>query len=679
MRHITYSDEPGYPIAIMIKSAAFNASELESTYTEFLEGNGIARKELVIGSLPYNAAGKAPVKFIKEQLQTLMVELYDAGVNYIYCADAAYFKVLAGQRKAEPHLGYVFDCKLAGFEHMKVMLGVNHKSLLYNPINEPKLQLSLDCLLNVYNGTHSLLGANIITYAVYPETHTEIQAFLDSLHQYPELTCDTETFSLKHYEAGLGTITFCWDNHEGGAFACDYATKPNPCKGAYGEYLVNPAVRKMIKQFLTTYTGKLTYHNATFDVKILIAALWMDHLGDTAGLLAGLEVLTRTCDDTKLISYVSLNSTGGNELSLKDLAHSYAGNWAQEDIKDIRAIPLNQLLKYNLVDGLCTWFVKNTYGPVMVSEGQEDIYNNFMLPSIKPIIQMELTGMPLDADEVKEAKRQLEVIVRHHQGIIIQDPIVIAFNKKVQIKAQTVANAKLKVKQHPLSAFAHLKFNPASNPQLQGLLYEEMKLPKIEYTATKQPATGGDVLIKLLNHTTSPSQNELLESIVALAKANKILTTFIPVFEAAVSKGGDTVWIFGNFNLGGTVSGRLSSSKPNLQTIPSGSTYGKLVKRCFQAPKGWLFGGADFTSLEDYISALTTRDPNKLKVYLDGYDGHCLRAYSYFSDLMPDIYQAEDTEECFKLIAGNETFYVKTGDVLSLPDGTKVLAENYQT
>jgi hypothetical protein len=44
---------------------------------------------------------------------------------------------------------------------------------------------------------------------------------------------------------------------------------------------------------------------------------------------------------------------------------------------------------------------------------------------------------------------------------------------------------------------------------------------------------------------------------------------------------------------------------------------------------------------------------------------------------MPDIYQAEDTEECFKLVAGSETFYVKTGDVLSLPDGTKVLAEEY--
>ena len=42
-------------------------------------------------------------------------------------------------------------------------------------------------------------------------------------------------------------------------------------------------------------------------------------------------------------------------------------------------------------------------------------------------------------------------------------------------------------------------------------------------------------------------------------------------------------------------------------------------------------------ALEDKINTLLTRDPNKEKVYKDGYDGHCLRAYSYFGDQMPDI------------------------------------------
>lgn len=69
-----------------------------------------------------------------------------------------------------------------------------------------------------------------------------------------------------------------------------------------------------------------------------------------------------------------------------------------------------------------------------------------------------------------------------------------------------------------------------------------------------------------------------------------------------------------------------------MQNIPANSTYAKLIKMCFMAAMGWLFVGADFASLEDRINALLTKDPNKLKVYTDGFDGHALRASYYFQD-----------------------------------------------
>jgi DNA polymerase-1 len=144
-----------------------------------------------------------------------------------------------------------------------------------------------------------------------------------------------------------------------------------------------------------------------------------------------------------------------------------------------------------------------------------------------------------------------------------------------------------------------------------------MGLPVIDLTDTKQPATGAETIEKLINHTNEPSYKALLSALIEYGKVTKILSTFIPAFEGAVGKDdSDTVWLHGSFNLGGTVSGRLSSSDPNLQNIPAGSKYGKLIKSCFCAPVGWLFCGADFNSLEDYISALTTKDPNKLKVYM---------------------------------------------------------------
>jgi DNA polymerase-1 len=131
---------------------------------------------------------------------------------------------------------------------------------------------------------------------------------------------------------------------------------------------------------------------------------------------------------------------------------------------------------------------------------------------------------------------------------------------------------------------------------------------------------------------------KILKDLIELNKVSKILDSFIPNFLYKTIPKEDKVYLHGNYNLGGTLSGRFSSSKPNMQQIPStGSVYAKPIKKCFQAPSGYLLVSADSASLEDRISALTTKDPNKLRVYTDGYDGHCLRAYFYWKDKMPDI------------------------------------------
>lgn len=85
------------------------------------------------------------------------------------------------------------------------------------------------------------------------------------------------------------------------------------------------------------------------------------------------------------------------------------------------------------------------------------------------------------------------------------------------------------------------------------------------------------------------------------------------------------------------------------ELIQLASKYGiqEQVSECFDYEEGWIFCGLDFASLEDRISALTTKDPQKLKVYTDGYDGHSLRAYAYFGEQMPDI---EDTVESINSI-----------------------------
>ena len=91
---------------------------------------------------------------------------------------------------------------------------------------------------------------------------------------------------------------------------------------------------------------------------------------------------------------------------------------------------------------------------------------------------------------------------------------------------------------------------------------------------------------------------------------------------------------------------------------------GKLIKSCFVAPPGWLFTGLDFASLEDRISALTTKDPAKLAVYLFGFDGHCLRAHSYFSENMPDIERAPEGAKCYKALVGEREIYFHEFEII---------------
>ena len=90
-----------------------------------------------------------------------------------------------------------------------------------------------------------------------------------------------------------------------------------------------------------------------------------------------------------------------------------------------------------------------------------------------------------------------------------------------------------------------------------------------------------------------------------------------------------------------------------------------------QAIDGWVFLGADFSSLEDRINTLLTKDINKVKVYTGGYDGHCLRAFSYFPEHMPDIVQEYETasteEERVKVINSIKRRYPDERQVSKAP------------
>lgn len=633
MNHYRFDNSDG-PKEICILTTAINVGEINKHY---IEPYGLNKSSVIALSL-YIPTGKkkASVKEMKEYIFPELVEvLIDQGVKYILCTDAEYFKILSGQAKADANLGYVLPC---AWGPQKIIYVPNHRAIFYNP---EKVKAAIDqgmcALLSDRRGLYIEPGKDLLNVAHYPLTYTKISEVLaDLLKRDCPLTCDIEAFSLKHHTAGIATIAFAWNKFEGVAFPVDYMPIGNVTEAPFGHKIINNAVRDLLIDFFLRMKHKVIYHNIAYDAYVLIYQLFMDSIIDTKGLLYGIDVMLSNWEDTKLISYLATNSCAGNKLGLKDQAQEFAGNYAEEDIKDVLRIPLMELLRYNLTDAASTWFVYEKHYQTMVDDQQLDIYETLFKPAITDIIQMQLTGMPLNMQRVKEIKAEMQTDFDNAAVGISSSSLVQAFTYDLNEKWVADKNASYKKKRVTL-VDAKEVFNPNSGPQLQQLLFNTLGLPVLSLTDSKLPSTDGDTLKALRNHTTDPKTLDLLEALINHKAVDKILNTFIPAMENAAIGPDGWHYLFGNFNLGGTVSCRLSSSDPNLQNLPATSKYGKLIKSAFQSPPGWLFVGLDFASLEDRISALTTKDPNKIKVYTDGYDGHSLRAFTYYREQMPDI------------------------------------------
>lgn len=634
MNHILFSNKLNstYNIAILIKESSFNKEKIENTYIKPTLST-CAVEDYIAFDLEY-LNGKAPVKLIKKCLGHLLKVLDSLKVSTILCCDSNYFKVLTNQRKADVHYGSILPCAIKGYEHFNVILSLNYSSLFYNPAQQSKIDLSLSTLLSSISNTFMPLGTGIIHSEAYPDSLLSIATQLARLHSFDTLTVDIEAFSLEFHNSGIATIAFAWDKHNGIAFCVDYLDS---------KQIDNKPVKELLAKFFKEYKGKCIYHNATFDITVLVYELYMQSLSDYSGMLEGIKILTKNIEDTKIITYLATNTCAGNKLDLKSLSHEYLGNYAQEDINDIRLIPKESLLRYNLMDCLGTYYIYDKYLPLMIQDKQDIVYSEVMKPSINIVLQMQLNGMCLDTDKVAKARNELELIRTNTTNTISSSNIIKEFTIHLTKLAyeedylSRVSKAKHpdKIKYKDFNTFKEIPFNPNSGKQLQELLFNFIGLKSNDKTSTGQDATGGKVIEKLVNKLSKDDTDiiTLLNALVDLGKVTKILDTFIKAFEEKTIKKDDGYWyLHGNFNISAVKSGRMSSSNINYQQIPSNSTYAKLIKECFVAPKDSLMVGADFNSMESVVNALITRDTNKLRPLIENIDSHSFNSYSYWKD-----------------------------------------------
>lgn len=140
---------------------------------------------------------------------------------------------------------------------------------------------------------------------------------------------------------------------------------------------------------------------------------------------------------------------------------------------------------------------------------------------------------------------------------------------------------------------------------------------------------------------------EIVDCLVSFSESAIIQRNFIKNFyKFSLADRDEGHTLYGNLKLFGAKSFRLTSNTPNLLNMPStGTIYAKAIKECFITKPNHILYTVDLSALEDRVIANLSGDENKLSLFLDGLDGHCLNSYYYFKEEIESILPRDEKED----------------------------------
>ena len=168
---------------------------------------------------------------------------------------------------------------------------------------------------------------------------------------------------------------------------------------------------------------------------------------------------------------------------------------------------------------------------------------------------------------------------------------------------------------------AETTFNINSTLQLREVLFGTLGLPILKKTPGGVPSTNASVLAKL------EDAHPIVAKLLRYREIEKLRSGYIDSFLPLVEPSGR---IHAHFNQTGAATGRLSSDRPNLQTIPVRSETGRTLRRAFVASDGCEFIVADYSQIELRILAHLSKDPGLLGAFKAGEDIHTATAARVF-------------------------------------------------
>ncbi|MFW6414706.1 MAG: DNA polymerase I [Thermodesulfobacteriota bacterium] len=175
---------------------------------------------------------------------------------------------------------------------------------------------------------------------------------------------------------------------------------------------------------------------------------------------------------------------------------------------------------------------------------------------------------------------------------------------------------------------AGMEFNLRSNPQMAEVLFTKLGLKPPRKTPGGAPSTANNVLESLKD------KHPIIEDILQFRSLEKLRSTYLQPLPKLVDPKGR---LHTTFNHLATATGRISSSKPNLQNIPIRGEFGPRMRSCFIAPQGKLLLAADYSQIELRILAHMSEDPELKEAFQLNEDIHTRTASLLFDKKQGDV------------------------------------------
>ena len=225
-----------------------------------------------------------------------------------------------------------------------------------------------------------------------------------------------------------------------------------------------------------------------------------------------------------------------------------------------------------------------------------DLFNNIDMPTVTVLANMQWNGMYADLEELNKFGKQLK--------------------EQLEIKTKMIYE------------MAGEEFNINSTKQLGEILFEKMKLPVVKKTKSGY-STDVDVLEKL------KSEDPIISEILDYRQLMKLNSTYVEGLKPYINP--KTKRIHSFFHQTITATGRISSTEPNLQNIPTRFELGKQVRKIFKPELGKVYIDADYSQIELRVLAHMSEDAHMVQAFKDGEDIHRQAASKVFKTPMEEV------------------------------------------